>query len=287
MRALIHCLLIPVASLAFLGRDAVGQETGRRDAPRRAVLVELYTSQGCDMCPTAEKILGTLAEGNRMIVPVAFHVDYFNQPWKDVFSDPLYSQRQMTYNDLYTGPKHPDYGLYYTPMLMIDGVETVNGRDAAAAAAAIRRALARKPAVGLRVAVDVKPGGLSGSAEIRVTSLSARAEKTPLLACAVLREDGVVTDIGSGENKGKSLVARFPARVTKYEFIELDGRAPRTQRLSFDVGPTWNQKKLRLAVFIQDKRTGVVHQAVDLPWESTATDAPSSRPGTETAGTSR
>ena len=286
MRAL-NCLLISFASLAFLERDAVGQDTSRRDAPRRAVLVELYTPQGCNMCPTAEKILGNLAEGNRKIVPVAFHVDYFNDPWKDVFSDPLYSQRQMAYNNIYKGPKNPDYGLYYTPMLLIDGVETVNGRDAATAEAAIRRALAKKPAVGLQVAVDVKPGGLSGSAEIKVTSLSTRAEKTPLLACAELREDGVVTDIPSGENKGKSLVARFPARMTKYEFIELDGKSPKTQRLQFDVGPTWNQKNLRLAVFIQDKRTGEVHQAVDLPWKPTATDAPSSKPEAEAAATSR
>jgi hypothetical protein len=286
MRAL-SCLLISVASLALLGRDAVGKDTGRRDAPRRAVLVELYTSQGCDMCPTAEKILGNLAEGNRMIVPVAFHVDYFNDTWKDVFSDPLYSQRQMAYNNIYKGPKNPDYGLYYTPMLMIDGVETVNGRDAASAEAAIRRALAKKPAVGLQVAVDMKPGGLSGSAEIKVTSLSARTEKTPLLVCAVLREDGLVTDIPSGENKGKSLVARFPARMTKYEFIELDGKSLKTQRLQFDVGPTWNQKNLRLAVFIQDKRTGAVHQAVDLPWKSTVIGAPSSKTEAETAATSR
>jgi hypothetical protein len=282
MRAL-NCLLISFASLAFLVRDAVGQDTSRRDAPRRAVLVELYTSQGCDMCPTAEKILGNLAEGNRMIVPVAFHVDYFNDPWKDVFSDPLYSQRQMTYNNIYKGPKNPDYGLYYTPMLMIDGVETVNGRDAASAEAAIRRALAKKPAVGLQVAVDVKPGGLSGSAEIKVTSLSARTEKTPLLACAVLREDGVVTDIPSGENAGKSLVARFPARQTKFEFIELDGKSPATQRFPFVIEPTWNRRNLRLAVFVQDKRTGVVHQATDLPWRSNST---SPTAATSTAGSS-
>src|ERR1044071_4466948 len=100
-----------------------------RTEATRMVLVELYTSQGCDMCPTAEKILGALAERDRRIVPIAFHVDYFNKPWKDVFSDPLYSQRQMSYNQIYTKPKPAEYGLYYTPMLMIDGEQSVNGRD--------------------------------------------------------------------------------------------------------------------------------------------------------------
>jgi hypothetical protein len=250
----------------------------------RKVLVELYTSQGCDMCPAAEKLLGTLAERDRRIVPIAFHVDYFNDPWKDVFSDPLYSQRQMTYNRLYTKPKNPEYGLYYTPMLMIDGQQSVNGRDAAAAEAAIRQALARKPAVGLEVALDLRSDGLAGTATIKVTSRSARVANSPLLVCAVLREDGVVTDIPSGENAGKSLVARFPARQTRYEFIELDSKSSATQRFLFAIEPTWNRRSLRLAVFVQDKRTGAVHQATDLPWRSTPTAV---RPATSTVKTAR
>src|SRR4051812_39751214 len=99
---------------------ALGTGSGlAQDEPRgeskasRKVLVELYTSQGCDMCPAAEQMLGALAERNRRIVPIAFHVDYFNDPWKDVFSDPLHSQRQMAYNQLYAKPKHAEYGLYY------------------------------------------------------------------------------------------------------------------------------------------------------------------------------
>ena len=234
----------------------------------RMVLVELYTSQGCDMCPTAEEVLGALAERDRRIVPIAFHVDYFNDPWKDVFSDPLYSQRQMAYNRIYTKPKNPDYGLYYTPMLMVDGEQSVNGRDPTSAAAAIRQALVRKPAVRLDVSLDVKGDALSGTATIKVTSRSTRAEKSPLLICAVLREDGVVTAVPSGENAGKSLVARFPARKTKYETIELDGKTPVTQRFSFEIEPAWNRQKLRLAIFVQDKRTGVVHQAADVPWRT-------------------
>jgi len=127
--------------------------------------------------------------------------------------------------------------------------------------------------VGLDVALELKGNGLSGTATVQVTSRSARAEKAPLLVCAVLREDGVVTDVPSGENAGKSLVARFPARQTKYEFIELDGKSTATQRFSFAIEPSWNRQKLRLAVFVQDKRTGVVHQAAELPWRSTSAAA--------------
>ncbi len=100
------------AALAF-GQAEPGGDA--RSRPKKMVLVELYTSQGCDMCPTAEKLLGALAEQDRGIVPIAFHVDYFNDPWKDIFSDPLYSRRQMAYNQLYAKPKNPGYGLYYTP----------------------------------------------------------------------------------------------------------------------------------------------------------------------------
>jgi hypothetical protein len=260
-------ITISVDRIAFAADD---------DQPKRMVLVELYTSQGCDMCPAAEKMLGVLAERNHRIVPIAFHVDYFNDPWKDVFSDPLYSERQAIYNQLYTKPKNAEYGLYYTPMLMINGEESVNGRDSVSAEAAIRKALSRKPAVKLDVTLEVEAGELSGTATIHVKSLSTSVVKKPLLVCAVLREDGVVTPIPSGENKGRSLVARFPARQTKYEFIELDANATRTERFAFAIDPTWKRKYVALAVFVQDKRTGVVHQAADLPWRTTAA-APVSR----------
>jgi hypothetical protein len=181
----------------------------------------------------------------------------------------------MAYNRLYTKPKDPEYGLYYTPMMMIDGEQSVNGRDAHSAQRAIRQALARKPAVAIDVDLALARDGLSGTATVKVTSRSPHAEKTPLLVCAVLREDGVVTHVPSGENAGKALVARFPARQTKYEYIELDGQAPATQRFPFAVEPMWDRRNLRLAVFVQDKRTGAVRQATDVPWRLNTTAATS------------
>lgn len=252
-------------ALSALARLATAEEAA---SSKRGVLVELYTSQGCDMCPAAEEILGRLAAEDPGIVPIAFHVDYFNKPWKDVFSDPVYSQRQMVYNDVYKGPKPESYGLYYTPMMMIDGVRSVNGRDPASAVAAIRAARARPPAVTLGVDLEVAPDGLSGKASVSVGRRSTKLDDSPLLVCAVLREDRVSTDVRSGENAGKTLIARFPARRTEYAFVELTAAATATKQFAFAVDPSWNRDKLRLACFVQDKRTAVVHQAVDLPWRT-------------------
>src|SRR3954454_17640811 len=114
------------------------------------------------MWPEAEAILGRLAGRSDRIVPIAFHVYYFNKPWKDPFSDALYSRRQMAYNAGYTKPKDATYGLYYTPMVMVDGVQSVNGRDPASADAAVKEAMARKPEVDIRPTLTLKDGARSG-----------------------------------------------------------------------------------------------------------------------------
>lgn len=265
-------LLAPGPGAALAQADAP-----ERSESRRVVLVELYTSQGCNMCPEAEKNLGILAGRERRIVPIAFHVDYFNKPWKDPFSESLYSQRQMAFNSLYTKPKNKEYGLYYTPMMMIDGEQSINGRDPAGAEAAIRRALAKKPQVTLKTRLELANNGRTGNLEVKVAPRSVVVQDRELLVCAVLREDGVVTEVESGENAKKTLTARFPARSTKFEFIELKGKAEKAMSFAFDRAPLWNAEKLGLAVFVQDKATGVVYQAADLPWRSDRGPASSAR----------
>ncbi len=238
----------------------------------RVVLVELFTSQGCDMCPEAERILGMIGTGNPQVVPIAFHVDYFNDPWKDPFSDKLHSQRQAAYNALYTKPKHPEYGLYYTPMVMVDGYRTENGRDRPGILAALREARSRKPLVELKADLELKEEGRSGELEVTILPRSTRLNGRELLVCAVLRDDKVVTEVGSGENANKSLTARFPARQTRFEFTTLDGSKKATLHFSLKLEPMWNAEKLGIVVFAQDRKSGEVYQAALVPWVASASD---------------
>ncbi|MFO0747858.1 MAG: DUF1223 domain-containing protein [Myxococcota bacterium] len=118
------------------------------DPPRTPVLVELFTSEGCSSCPTADQALATLAALQPVagveIVPLAFHVDYWDHlGWKDPFSTPAWSARQGGYAAL-------DGGLY-TPQMVVDGRAAFVGDYAAAVAAATARRTAPRAALTLMV----------------------------------------------------------------------------------------------------------------------------------------
>lgn len=263
-RSLLFAGLILAGLMGSTAVRAQAQSDGRR-----MVLVELFTSQGCDMCPTAEALLGQINEASDRIVPIAFHVDYFNKPWHDPFSEAIYSQRQFTYNTSYKKPKNAEYGIYYTPMLMIDGEQSVNGRDKPTALATIRAASAKRPQVGIVAKLALKEGKRSGDLTVRVTKKSPTVAGREVLIAAVLREDGVVTKVESGENAGKALTGRFAARRTQYGTKTLaTGDEATVVTYPFAIEPTWNTARLRLAVFVQDAKSGYVYQAADIPWTS-------------------
>ena len=120
--------LVGAAALATLLRptsDGLGPQetsaagalnsTGLPDA-KRPVVVELYTSQGCNTCPPADELAGELAKLPG-ILPLSFHVDYWDYiGWKDEFALPQNTPRQRGYAAA-LGSR-----FIYTPQMMIDGV---------------------------------------------------------------------------------------------------------------------------------------------------------------------
>lgn len=231
----------------------------------RLVLVELFTSQGCDMCPTAEKILGELSSVNKSIVPVSLHVDYFNKPWKDPYSDELYSERQMSYHKTYKGIKDPDLGLYYTPMIMVDGITTVNGRNSAGLKSAVASARQKKPGVSIQATLnhDNKAGKIKLEVSIKplTTTLNAKEQ----LVCAVLRLRKSTTMVNSGENSGKTLENYYPSLKFLFEKMKFENKATRVTNFEFTTDKTYDTSDLDFIIFVQDVTTGEVHQTAVIP----------------------
>src|SRR5262245_19439555 len=84
-------------------------------------LIELFTSEGCSSCPPAEKWLSELKSNQELwkkIIPVAFHVDYWDRlGWRDRFAKPEFTSRQQHYAATWGGDS------VYTPGFVVNGKE--------------------------------------------------------------------------------------------------------------------------------------------------------------------
>src|SRR5215510_15556707 len=84
-------------------------------------LIELFTSEGCSSCPPAEKWMSALKSNQELwkrIIPVAFHVDYWDHlGWRDRFAKPEFTSRQQRYAAAWGGDS------VYTPGFVVNGKE--------------------------------------------------------------------------------------------------------------------------------------------------------------------
>ena len=93
---------------AFFWSDGIAAEP----AP---VVVELFTSQGCNSCPPADRLLGELARRDD-VLPLSFHVTYWDRlGWPDTFGLEDSTRRQEVYAG-WLGS-----GRVYTPQMVIGG----------------------------------------------------------------------------------------------------------------------------------------------------------------------
>jgi len=111
----------------------------RADAGAPAlVVVELFTSQGCSSCPPADALLVDLARNRPDVLPLAFHVTYWNRlGWRDPYSLDAATDRQRRYAALLPSNQ------VYTPQIVVDGSRDVVGSDRDRVLGAIRAATAK------------------------------------------------------------------------------------------------------------------------------------------------
>ena len=202
-----------------------------------AVLVELFTSEGCSSCPPADAVLARLhreqpVPGVQLIV-LSEHVDYWNSlGWKDPFSAALFSDRQGQYS-----------GHIYTPQAVVDGRADVLGSDERAIVRAVAAA-GREPHGTLRLTAT--PSGV----RIAVTGLSGHSDAEVMVAVV---EDGLVSRVERGEHAGRTLAHTAVVRA-----LQRGGTIPAaadrwTNEVPVSLNGSW--RRPRVVAFVQDARS--------------------------------
>jgi len=189
-------LTLPAAAVAS------GACTAKSGATAPA-LVELYTSEGCDSCPPADRWFSTLKANAQQgkVVPLSFHVDYWDYiGWKDRFADPRYGVRHRE------AAARGGAKVVYTPQVFLDGREF--------------QAWRRTPADKLGGSAGVKAvrpalqvSALAGTAGVQVDVAGAYAAAGGNAeAYIALFENGIASNVTAGENRGVRLQHDFVVR---------------------------------------------------------------------------
>ncbi len=179
--------LFALAMLPSPAGVAAAPPCSARSGATVPVVVELYTSEGCDSCPPADRWLGSL-KGRVDVVPLAFHVDYWDsRDWKDRFAEPKFTRRQNATRRT-SGARFA-----YTPEVIVDS------RDEPGWSRLPATALQAKTPATVDMALTQDATGL----ELTLTPRT--GAPTELAGYVAVVDDGMQTRVDGGENRGATL----------------------------------------------------------------------------------
>ena len=224
------------------------------------VIVELFTSEGCSSCPSADAALRELETAQSVpgveVIALGQHVDYWNRlGWKDAFSSPQFTERQRWYAQ---GFKEGNY----TPQAVVDGrYEFVGSQRATLAETVAKAAQAPRAAVTLTRAAG-------GMVQVQVSHLPAGTQAASVELA--LTETGLSSQVGRGENAGQLL--RHAAVVRSLQVLgavgadgTFSGRAP------LSLNSNWKAEHLRAVALVQETGSHHIVGVASLPLSSLKT----------------
>lgn len=235
--------------------------TCRATSPAHTVaLIELYTSEGCDSCPPADRWLSSLgARGYApsRVVPIALHVDYWDYiGWKDPYAKRQFSTRQRRLAEMRRATT------VYTPQVIVQGQDFRRWSSAAELEAALKKIEAQPARANIGLTrVGSVPGALEVDLSVAVARPADRANVAVYLASF---ENKLVSAVRAGENRGKTLAHDYV--VFEWQGpIPLDENGNVSARYRLPLLPKAVPENSGVVAFVQDRRTSDVLQALMLP----------------------
>ncbi len=230
---------------------------------RPAVVVELFTSEGCSSCPPADALLAQLVSDQKIagaeVIALEEHVDYWNHlGWTDPFSSQEFTFRQQEYEEKFRT------GSVYTPQMIVDGsVEFVGSHEGQARQVITQAAQTTKTPVQLAFAAG---SGSRASLQVTVGKLSTATPDDRVEVFLAVTETGLHSDVRAGENAGHDVGHSAVVRSLR-KLGQADPRADvvlsATPELKLQA--KWKRENLRAVVFLQERKSRRIIGAASLP----------------------
>ncbi len=246
--ALLVILIVKSTSVASLTAQAPPAALSSNVQP---VLLELFTSEGCSSCPTADALLKKLDDDGRLgdtnIIAIEEHVDYWNHlGWTDPFSSHDWTERQQQY----ARALHHD-GVY-TPQLVINGRTDLVGSSEREVHQRISD-LAKPSDASIRISsTNILPKSAEFSIAIEISPTNASSADLWL----AVTERGLSSSVLRGENEGRNLAHAAVLRsLTRVRMPHADDSGSMEAKATVHLDRSWNRENLRFVVFLQDRRS--------------------------------
>lgn len=199
---------VVLISLSFTDKKPLSsQNTG-------FAVVELFTSQGCSSCPSADRLLSEIVKenGDNEVFGLSFHVSYWNYlGWKDPYSNETFTKRQRDYGATFRSIT------IYTPQMVVNGKKEFVGSDRSNAKRAIAEALAEPSQHQLSLIVEKRDDKL-------VVNYDVEGPMKGYVINFALVERNIVTHVKRGENRNRTLQHDNVVRAFKTLPIQKTGQ---------------------------------------------------------------
>ncbi len=183
------------SQLAFFGAIAAtlcAAVAPAQTAEPRAV-IELFTSQGCNSCPPADKLIGELSKDPSLIT-LSLAIDYWDYlGWKDTLALPGHGNRQRAYARV-RGDRD-----VYTPQVVVNGAAQALGSNKSEIESAIGQSRRQATTLSVPVSMSVADGKLT----IAAPAGKSGNERGEVWLCPV--SSALPVAITRGENKGRAI----------------------------------------------------------------------------------
>jgi len=157
-------------------------------------VVELFTSQGCNSCPPADAVLGSLAQRGD-IIALAFHIDYWDYlGWHDTMASPQFTARQYAYRGA-LGTSN-----VYTPQAVLNGRMDANGAEGDTILDDLKAMRGEGKGLAVPVRLDESEAG-----KLKIDVGAGERPSGPVSLVLVFFDPRTDVNIGRGENGGRTI----------------------------------------------------------------------------------